>query len=214
MRKALVALLWSMAGLAWSQGSGAAAYIRQIQYVELSCDSTGCQREVKQLFMLYVGAPATERMDALAERVGVVSNVSLVHPVRPLDGEEGTSSDLSFAGDPRGGWYVSEIDSQLHVLRRGPLVSRRMWNSVPVLARLALLALGPEDRRLILISWNGISGSLSIFFDPALQTDKAFFERKLEVLQGYLKAHEKEENVPYDLVPPYGVDSDSPQAIM
>ena len=192
----------------WPQAAPIVPYVRQVDYVVETMEGGTSTREEKSLYVLYVGNPETERLDRLAERAGIARTVCLVHPV---DGGAPNPSGVS-TGPAGNGWYVTENDSERGIVRRAPLLNRVAWYTVPIPARHAFLALDPDDADLILISWNRVSGSLSIYFSPSRQADGLFYEKKLELLRSYLEAHGSESEVPYERVEPFraaGVLTDS-----
>ncbi len=200
-RLLLAALLClEIAGAAWA--SPLLPCVRQVDYVVQTLSGETVSRESKTLFVLYVGNAETERNDRLAEHLGITRVTSLVHPA-PVDRGAGVPSGMA-ARSARGGWYMTEVDSRMCCFRAGPLMTREVWRTVPVLARLACVALGPDDENLVLIAWNAFSGSLSIYFAPAVQENRAFFQRKLEMLRDYLEAHGDESDVPFERVDPAG----------
>jgi hypothetical protein len=87
-------------------------------------------------------------------------------------------------------------------MRTGPVFEQTAWKVIPPLARNVLIALGPMDDDLILISWNGISGSLSVFYSPHVQRDWSFHAAKLAMIQEYLKAHSLDEDIPFNRINP------------
>ena len=184
----------------WAQADLAVASVRQVDYVVQSFSDQQATCEARSLFKLYVGSPETERIDRLAERSGALWSICLVHPASAADGSARVPAGAAPAFDARAGWYVTETDTSRCLVRRTPLTNRAAWREIPVLARKALRALGPRDESLILISWNGLSGSLSVFYAPKLQGDRPFHERKLKLLADYLEAHRWENDVPFDTV--------------
>ena len=201
MRLAVIGIVASLgAAPGWAQAGPPAVYVRQIDYVVQSLSDGQATCEAQSLFLLYVGSPETEEIDRVAERSGVLWSICLVHPASAEDGSARVPAGAAPAVDARDGWYVTETDTRRGLVRRAPLTNRGAWRDVPVLARKALRALGPQDENLILISWNGLSGSLSVFYAPKLQGDRPFHERRLKILQDYLEAHRGEDDVPFDTV--------------
>ena len=174
-------------------------YVREVDYaVDTFADGT-CSRQAESLFVLYVGNAETELLDRAAEHAGIAKAVSLVHQY-PSARPSGAMPGLTSRGGD--GWYLSEVDSERSLARQGPLMERAAWERVPLLARQAYVALS-RDADLVLISWNGFSGSLSIYFTPAVQEDRAFYDRMLQVLRSYLEAHGGDD-VPFERVDPAG----------
>ena len=176
-------------------------YVRQVDYAVDTMVDGSSSRQVQFLFVLYVGNAETELLDRAAEHAGIAMAVSLVHPqpsVRPAGAMPGVTSRGG------GGWYLSEVDSQRWLARQGPLMERSAWQRIPLIARQAYVALRPAGQDLVLISWNGVSGSLSIYFTPAVQADRRFFDAQLEILKAYLQAHEGESDEPFEHVDPAG----------
>ncbi len=182
-------------------------YVRQVDYVVQTLAGETVSRETRTLFVLYVGNSETEREDRLAERMGVTRVVSLVHPA-PAGGPAAVPSGTTAQLAP-GRWYMTEVDSLRCGFRHGPLLTREVWRTVPVLARLACVALGLEDENLVLIAWNAFSGSLSVYFSPSVQEDRAFFEGKLRVLRACLEEHGTDTDVPFERVDPAGPAGDA-----
>ncbi|HUJ76690.1 MAG TPA: hypothetical protein VL359_17635 [bacterium] len=175
--------------------------VRQVDYVVETFENSGLTREQKVLFVLYVGNAWTQRVDREAEHSGACWQICLVRPVADARRAAAPADRASRGGqDP---WYLTEIDSQKAMLRRGPLLTREAWQTVPLLARHAYLALR-ADGQVILISWNGFSGSLSIYFSPEVQEDRGFYEQELRNLTAYLEAHGHEADVPFERVDPSG----------
>jgi hypothetical protein len=202
MEKTIVAVLLSLGmGGALLPAAPHRAYVRQIDYVVESFEGDQRTLEAQSLFMLYLGNPETELLDSSTARSGVVWSVSLVHPVSERGGFPVAGSGTSPKGPARNRWYVTETDSARNIVRHAPLMNRSVWHTIPVLARRVLLALGPDDEDLILIAWNGISGSLSVFYNPRVQTDRAFHENRLAMLLGSLNEHGTED-VPYERIDP------------
>jgi hypothetical protein len=196
-------LVWALAGAAVASAQDAPApCVRQIDCVAVTLSGDGCEREVQSIFMLYIGSPETERLDACAERCDISRGVCLTHPAGPPEGPGGLSG-VGAGASSRSRWRVTETDTEAGIVRRGVLLSPAVWTSLPLIVRQSVLALGPDDERLILVSFNGISGSLSIYYDPAVQSDRAFHEARLEVLRSYLAAHAGED-APYERIDPAG----------
>jgi hypothetical protein len=193
-------LLWMCAGAAWPQCGPLVPYVRQVDYVVETVADGNSTRETQSLYVLYVGNPETERLDGLAERVGVARSVCLVHPV-PEDA--GAHDHPGVFTRPAGsGWYVTESDSERNIVRHGPLLNRVVWYTIPVLARHVYMALGPDDKDLILISWNRVTGSVSVYYSPARQADVLFYQGKLAILRSYFETHGGEREVPYERADP------------
>jgi len=171
-------------------------YVRQVDYMVQTFSGGTCTAQPCTLFVLYVGNAGTECVDQVAERTGSVRSVCLVRPAAAPSPPGISTRDR---GDR---WYMTEIDSERGVNRRGPLLAREAWRAVPVIARQAYAALG-QNEDLVLISWNGFSGSLSLYFTPAVQADRPFYERMLQVLRSYLEAHAGDD-VPFERVDPAG----------
>ena len=203
MSKTMVAvfLLFGMGG-AFLAAAPRQAYVRQVHYVVESFEGDQRTLQAQSLFMLYLGNPETERLDSVTSRGGVTWSVSLVHPVSGQGGSPSARSGASPTAAARNRWYVTETDTARNLMRSGPLLNRSVWRTIPVLARQVLLALGPDDDELILIAWNGISGSLSVFYTPEVQTNRTFYEGKLEVLRGYLDEQGSQDDVPYERIDP------------
>jgi hypothetical protein len=201
MRRMSVAIFLSLCmGGALLQAAPRQAYVRQVDYIVESLEGDQCTLQAQSLFMLYLGNPETERIDSAISPGGATWSLSLVHPVSEQSGFPVAGSGTSQKAAARNRWYVTETDTARNVMRSGPLMDRSVWRTIPVLARSVLLALGPDDEDLILIAWNGISGSLSVFYTPKVQTDRTFYERKLEVLRGYMVEHGSQDDVPYERI--------------
>lgn len=178
------------------------AYVRQVDYVVESFEEDQPTLETKSLFMLYLGNAETELLDSALARGEVTWSVSLVHPVSEQSGFPVAGSGTSPKVAARNRWYMTETDTARNIRRHGPLMDRTVWGAVPVLARRVLLALGPDDDDLILIAWNGISGSISVYYAPRVQTDRAFHEKKLALLLGTMDEHGAQDDVPYERIDP------------
>ena len=172
-------------------------YVRQVDYEVQTFSEGGCAREAAALFVLYVGNAQTEMVDRMAERAGSTRDIYLVHPAASAGAPAGVAA--------RGGrnWFLTEVDSERAINRRGPLLTREAWRTVPLLARQAYMALSRDDD-LVLISWNGFSGSLSVFFMPERQADRPFYDRRLKTLAEYLRTHGGETDIPFERVDPAG----------
>jgi hypothetical protein len=188
-RIVLVAMIGVIACCASAEQKLRLPSVRQVDYVIESLSNGQLTRQLEFLYFLYVGNEETERADRLAEKSQITVNVSLVHPV------PGAGSAVRTNARER--WYFTQTDSRRCIARTGPVFEKAVWSFIPLLARHVLLALGPSDDDLILISWNGISGSLSVFFSPLVQKDRAFHTTKLAVIEEYFKTHRCEEDVPF-----------------
>jgi hypothetical protein len=203
MGKTIVAVLLSVGmGGTLLPAAPLQVYVRQVDYVVESFEGDQRTLQAQFLFILYLGNPETERLDSAPSQGSVVWSVSLVHPVSEQSGFPVAGSGTSAKIASRNRWYVTEIDTARNIMRHGPLMNRSVWRTIPVLARQVLLALGPDDEDLILIAWNGVSGSIGVYYAPRVQTDRAFYERKLEVLLGSMDEHGSLDDVPYERVDP------------
>lgn len=203
MKKAPLAILGCLAALSgWTQTLPLTPYVREVDYMVQAFADGGCTEERRSLLVLYVGNSQTEETDRLTERAGVSRSISLVHPTWTAD--VGAASSRTAAGSGRPAWYMTEVDSVRNVVRRGPLLVREVWQTLPVLAQQAFLALGRDEQELILIAWSRSSGSLSIYFSPSVQSDRAFYDRKLRALRAYLDEHGSETEVPFERADPAG----------
>ena len=207
-RKALVVIFFWLATLAaWPQaglqGQAAGPLCARDRLHRGILFGRRVSRETRSMLTLYIGNAESVRLDTLAVRTGLTRSVCLVHPVAATGGA------LKSSATSRLPWYVTETDTTRNLFRRGPLLNRAVWSTVPLIARHVLMALGPDDPDLILISWNGVSGSLSVLFDPALQADRPFHERKLDALLRYLGGHQPTADVPYECIDPAAVYRDS-----
>ncbi len=168
--------------------------VRQIDYIVESF-SDGLSTHLSEfLYCLYVGNEETEKIDRQAEKSQVTVNVSLVHPA------PGAGPVLRSNAGER--WYVAQTDSTRRFVKIGPVFDQMAWNVIPRLARHVLLALGPNDDDLILISWNGMSGSLSVFYSPRVQKDRSFFDSKLAMIQKYMETHDLDDEIPFNRIAP------------
>jgi hypothetical protein len=198
----LVPFLWLASSAAAAPTAPLVPCVRQVDYVVLTMTDGSSRSETQSLFVLYVGNEETELLDRLAEHTGVTKAVCMVHSAAAAEGAGGPPEVAARAGGH--GWYLSEIDSERGIVRNGPLLERAAWQRIPLLARQAYLALQAAGESLVLISWNGVSGSLSIYFAPSVQADRRFCDDKLELLRTYLEAHGQETDVPFQRVDPSG----------
>jgi len=139
---------------------------------------------------LYVGTASMRKLDA--EEM-VEPPLRLLHPVA----EVARHVDVQAPGR----WYM--LRSPGPGLPSGdmePLLSDHGWKRVPPLARHALAALGMDDPELILVSCNA-SGSLSIYYLPRYDHDRAFYQRKLALLERYLASHDPAADLPLNVMP-------------
>jgi hypothetical protein len=162
-------------------------YVREINYLVETVSSSNDIRQAETMYCLYVGSKKTERIDQQEAEGHSILNVSLVHPVPTV------TASLPVHALKR--WYAMLIDSQRSITKISPLFEERGWSMVPVLVKHILSALGADDEDLILIAWNGLSGSTSIFYHPRFNDDKAFYEGKRKVLVDYMETHDIREDV-------------------
>jgi hypothetical protein len=162
-------------------------YVREINYAVETISSSNETRQAETMYCLYIGSRATERIDQRAAEAHCIWNVSLVHPVPAVN------ASLPVHALKR--WYAMLIDSHRNFTKISPLFEESGWSMVPVLAKHTLSALGTDDEDLILVSWNGLSGSISIFYHPRFNNDKAFYEGKRKLLMDYMETHDVREDV-------------------
>ena len=93
-----------------------------------------------------------------------------------------TDQPLSQVDDSSG---TAEVQSRFPCRPRHEEISCRSSKHV-------LSALGTDDEDLIIISWNGLSGSISISYHPRFNNDRAFYDGKLKVLTDYVQTHDAE----------------------
>jgi hypothetical protein len=194
MRMVLVVMLVATAGCSNAEQRYCFPSVRQIDFVVASFSDGLSTRQSEFLYCLYVGNEETERIDREAEKSQVTVNVSLIHPV--------PGAGPVLRSNARERWYVTQTDSTRRFVRIGPVFEQASWNVIPPLAQHVLLALGPSDDDLLLISWSGISGSLSVFYSPRVQKDKSFHEAKLAMIQEYFRTHDIDEEIPYSRITP------------
>lgn len=157
-------------------------YVREINYFVDTFSRNVVSRQAETMYCLYFGSRETERIDQRATEAPSILNVSLVHPVRTV------AAFLSVQAEKR--WYATLINSRQNLAITSPLFEEKGWSIVPVLAKHILLALGADDEDLILISWNGMSGSVSVFYHPRFNNNRRFYEEKLKLLMEYLATHD------------------------
>ena len=115
---------------------------------------------------------------------GTVNNVSLVHPVPAV------AAGMTPAADRR--WYAAFTGSPgaLVANRFEPLLSAPVWNAVPAPVRRVVDALGLDDADLVLVSSNLDTGSIAVYFVPAHDRDRGFYQGKRDLLQRYIQVHD------------------------
>jgi hypothetical protein len=64
-----------------------------------------------------------------------------------------------------------------------------VWKRVPTAVRHVLAALGLDDPDLILISCRLDTGTISVFYHPRFDRDRALYECRLDALKRYLRVH-------------------------
>jgi len=133
-------------------------------------------------YCLYIAGDRTEP-DYLAW-TSTVNNLSLVHPLPQVAAQ----MDLK----ARGRWYASRIsalggDAENRLV---PLLTEGEWRTIPAPLQDIVAALGIDDSELVLVSSNLNSGAISVYFLPAFDKDKGYYERKLDVLARYVSTHD------------------------
>lgn len=138
-------------------------------------------------YCIYFGDAKTAEIDETTGKLREQRALMLVHPVA-----EGMAW-LHPAAPHR--WYV--------VLRGGAraapvarLLLPEVWPEVPAPARHALAALGVDDPDLILISFQLVSGSMSVYYHPRFDRDREFYEARLLILQRYAEMHDLCQDLP------------------
>jgi hypothetical protein len=165
-----------------------APYVREITYIVETITSTSVVRQAETMYCLYVGSKETERIDQQAAEAHTILNVSLAHPVPAV------AAGLRVQDSQR--WYAIFTDSDRNFASVRPLFEESTWSKIPVLVRHVLGALGADDQNLILVSWNGLSGSVSIFYQPRFDHDRAFYEEKRKVLMNHMETWDVGEPLP------------------
>ena len=135
---------------------------------------------------------------------GTVNNLSLVHPVAAV------ASAMKLTADRR--WYAAFTGSPGGVVvnRFEPLLSPGAWGSVPAPLRHVVAALGLDDADLVLVSSNLNTGSISVYFVPSHDTDRAFYQGKCDRLARYIRGHDMDSELDLEQVlasPEEGADA-------
>jgi hypothetical protein len=157
-------------------------YVREINYFVETISGTEESRQAETMYCLYFGSKQTERIDQQAAEAHFILGVSLVHPVQAV------AAGLPIQAESR--WYATLIDGRRNITTTNALFEESGWSIVPVLSKHILLALGTADEDLILISWNGLSGSVSVFYHPRFNSDRRFYEEKQKLFKEYAATHD------------------------
>ncbi len=57
---------------------------------------------------------------------------------------------------------------------------------------------GIDDEDVVLVLLNMRSGSIKVYFQPKHDHDRAFYQRKLDVIQSSLDGHDADKNIPFE----------------
>jgi hypothetical protein len=139
-------------------------------------------------YCIFFGDEESDRIDEDAGRARCRKSLLLLHPV------EDVASRMAFRATRR--WYAILTNAGNSCTR--DLYDDSIWRSVPIAARHVLVALGADDPDLILISCQFLSGSMSVYYHPRFNRDRAFYEERLRVLRDYLATHDLWEDLPTD----------------
>ncbi len=138
-------------------------------------------------YCLYFGDERTAAIDEETGRARAQRTLMLVHPV-----VEAVPWTQPAAPDR---WYL--------VLRGGfggapvcRLLVEEAWRNVPAPARHVLAALGLDDPDLLLVSWQLVSGSMSVYYHPRFDRDLEFYRGRLAAMERYIATHDLGEELP------------------
>jgi hypothetical protein len=92
------------------------------------------------------------------------------------------------------------VNGSLRSDSTSPLLVERTWREVPAPVRHILFALGIDDPDLITVSFQILSGSISIYYHPRYQRNRTFYEGKLQILREYMKNHDIQKDLPLNAV--------------
>jgi hypothetical protein len=137
-------------------------------------------------YCIYFGDEESSRIDDDTGRAHCQQTLLLLHPVVEV------ASRMAVRAPHR--WYAILQTAGGSSTRS--LFEDAIWRSVPRAALHILAALGVDDPDLILISCQFLSGSMSVYYHPRFDRDRAFYEQKLRMLRNYLAAHDPWEEIP------------------
>jgi hypothetical protein len=143
-------------------------------------------------YCLYLGDEDTDRIDEESGRAHSQQNLMLLHPVPEIAARMNPQ--------PPHRWYAKCLNGSLRSDTSTPLLVESTWKEIPTYVRHILVALGIDDPDLILVSFQVLSGSISVYYNPRYQRDRAFYERKLNILQDYMKSHDIQKDLPLSAV--------------
>jgi hypothetical protein len=138
-------------------------------------------------YCLYLGDEGTERIDQETGRARAQQTVRLLHPV-----PEAAARMVPPAPHR---WYAI-CQNGAAGATTVPLLQERTWNAVPAALRHVLAALGVDDPELLLVSGQLVSGSISVYYAPRHDRDRAFYEEKLRVLLRYMEVNDLGTDLP------------------
>jgi hypothetical protein len=115
---------------------------------------------------------------------GTIANLSLVHPVPQVNAR------MELKAKKR--WYAAVTGSAGGVVASSlkPLLTGQVWRTIPARLRHVVDALGVDDAELVLVSSNLNTGSISVYFVPAHDKDRAFYQEKRDLLEQYIHGHD------------------------
>jgi hypothetical protein len=194
MKKVVYSLL--MFSLALSAGGQCRIYAPRVKQIPVivgsNTSSVSGTRSVDINYCLSFGDEETDRIDEESGRARSQQNLMLLHPVPEA------ASRMSSPTPHR--WLTKCLNGFVAPEMAIPLLVESTWKKIPAPVRHVLVALGIDDPDLILVSCQQLSGSISIYYSPRYQRDRAFYEAKLEILNEYLKNHDPRTDVPLSSV--------------
>jgi hypothetical protein len=181
----MVLLLFSTAA-SDSQSRPWAPYVKEIRAI---VGSAGVLASVSYdiHYCLYIGNEETNRIDQETAMVHAQQSVRLLHPVPEA------AARMSPPSPHR--WYAIYQDGAARTTTTA-LLQENTWNGVPAPLRHALAALGVDDPDLLLISGQLLSGSISVYYAPSHDKDRAFYEEKLRKLLKYMEGNDLQKDLP------------------
>jgi hypothetical protein len=158
--------------------------VKEVDGEILSFQNQVMTREPYITYCLYLGNEKTKELDDVPS----LANFSLIHPIEKFNNLDAAKR-----------WYISYSTGDPN--RPGflvPLLETENWSRTPKLLKHILMAFGPDDNDLILISYNVFSQSVSVRYHPRFEKDKAYYEGKLQILQTYWNSHNLEDDISLD----------------
>jgi hypothetical protein len=143
-------------------------------------------------YCLYLGDQETDRIDEESGRAHSQQNLMLLHPVPDVAARMNPQ--------PPHRWYAKCLNGSLRSDTTSPLLVETTWKEIPAPVRHILVALGIDDPDLITVSYQILSGSISVYYNPRYQRDRIFYEGKLQILREYMKSHDMQKDLPLNAV--------------